>query len=49
MSKGSNPRPIEIPLDDFRSNWEKTFGKTKPLPLKPDNKSNDSEVLPKTK
>jgi len=30
MGKGSNPRPIEIPREDFRSNWEKTFGKKLP-------------------
>lgn len=27
MSKGSTPRPIDIPKDQFESNWEKTFGK----------------------
>jgi len=33
MGKGSNPRPIEIPRDDFRSNWERIFGDKK-LPEK---------------
>ena len=33
MGKGSNPRPFEIPQDQFLSNWEKTFGrKSKPEP-----------------
>jgi hypothetical protein len=27
MGKGSNPRPFEIPQEEFLSNWEKTFGK----------------------
>jgi hypothetical protein len=33
MSKGSNPRPFEVPQEQFLSNWERTFGrKTKPEP-----------------
>ena len=33
MSKGSNPRPFEVPQEQFLSNWEKTFGsKNKPEP-----------------
>lgn len=31
MSKGSNPRPIEIPKDDFGKRWEAIFGKKKPV------------------
>jgi hypothetical protein len=27
MSKGSNPRPVEIPRDQFRDNWDQIFGK----------------------
>lgn len=25
MSKGSNPRPIEVPKDDFYKRWEAIF------------------------
>lgn len=31
MSKGSNPRPIEIPKDDYAKRWEAIFGKKKPV------------------
>mgnify|MGYP003339691966 CR=1 FL=1 len=27
MGKGSNPRPFEIPKDQFRDNWDAIFGK----------------------
>ena len=27
MSKGSSARPIEIPREQFRSNWDQIFGK----------------------
>jgi hypothetical protein len=27
MGKGSNPRPFEIPQEQFLSNWERTFGR----------------------
>lgn len=27
MSKGSNPRPFEVPRKQYEDNWEKTFGK----------------------
>jgi hypothetical protein len=27
MGKGSNPRPFEVPQEQFLSNWEKTFGR----------------------
>lgn len=27
MGKGSRARPIEVPRDDYRSNWDKIFGK----------------------
>jgi hypothetical protein len=37
MGKGSTPRPIEIPRDQYRSNWDKIFGK-KPAPPKPTDK-----------
>lgn len=30
MSKGSNPRPIDIPKDQFRDNWDKIFGQRQP-------------------
>jgi hypothetical protein len=29
MGKGSKPRPIEVPKDQFRDNWDKIFGKKK--------------------
>jgi len=25
--KGSSPRPIEVPIDQYNKNWEQTFGK----------------------
>lgn len=27
MSKGSRPRPVEVPRKDFDSNWDRIFGK----------------------
>jgi hypothetical protein len=30
MSKGSNPRPYEIPKEQFRDNWDSIFGKKPP-------------------
>ena len=27
MSKGSRPRPFEVPKDKFDNNWDKIFGK----------------------
>jgi len=27
MSKGSKPRPIEIPREKFANNWDKIFSK----------------------
>lgn len=33
MGKGSAPRPIEIPRDQFRDNYDAIFGK-KPQPPK---------------
>jgi hypothetical protein len=30
MGKGSNPRPFEVPKDQFRDNWDKIFGKKDP-------------------
>jgi hypothetical protein len=32
MSKGSNPRPVEIPREKFRDNWDQIFGKNSPKP-----------------
>jgi hypothetical protein len=33
MSKGSNPRPIHIPRDQFRDQWDQIFGqKNTPKP-----------------
>jgi hypothetical protein len=44
MGKGSNPRPIEIPKDQFRSNWDQIFGKKKPdEPPKPPAKTPDAK------
>lgn len=37
MGKGSNPRPFEIPRDEFRDNWDKIFGKKGPKEDKPSN------------
>jgi hypothetical protein len=41
--KGSSPRPYDVPLDQFRDNYERTFGKKitcercgKTFRLKPD-------------
>lgn len=31
MSKGSRPRPIEVPREEFRRRWDDIFGK-KPEP-----------------
>lgn len=28
--KGSVPRPIEVPRDEFNRRWEETFGKKQP-------------------
>lgn len=30
--KGSAPRPIEVPKDEFNRRWEETFGKQKQGP-----------------
>lgn len=30
MGKGSNPRPFDVPKDQFRDNWDKIFGKKDP-------------------
>jgi hypothetical protein len=38
MGKGSNPRPFDIPRDEFRNNWDKIFGKKKPEPQPTDKK-----------
>ena len=27
MGKGSNPRPFDIPREEFRNNWDKIFGR----------------------
>ena len=27
MSKGSNPRPFDIPMEKFHQNWDNIFGK----------------------
>ena len=43
MGKGSNPRPFEIPQEEFLSNWEQTFGrKSKPEPETTEPKTPDS-------
>jgi hypothetical protein len=35
MSKGSNPRPIEVPKEEYDKRWEQIFGKKKlPEPKK---------------
>jgi hypothetical protein len=40
MSKGSNPRPFEVPQEQFLSNWERTFGRKS---------KTESEPVPETK
>lgn len=36
MSKGSRPRPVEVPRDQFRDNWDRIFGnKQEPKPKPP--------------
>jgi hypothetical protein len=36
MGKGSNPRPFDIPKEDYRDNWDRIFSKKKPdEPAKP--------------
>lgn len=32
MSKGSNPRPIFVPPDEFAANFERIFGKQSDKP-----------------
>jgi hypothetical protein len=27
MGKGSNPRPFEIPQEEFLTNWDRIFGR----------------------
>jgi len=43
MSKGSNARPIEIPREQFRSNWDQIFRK------KTDEKRQEPQELNKRK
>ena len=43
MSKGSNQRPREIPLEDFSARWEKIFGK-KDLKEKKDPRPNEPKL-----
>lgn len=35
MSKGSNPRPFQVPREEFRNNWDKIFGNKKSPADKP--------------
>jgi hypothetical protein len=37
MSKGSNPRPVQVPRDQYRDNWDQIFGRKQPEP-KPNDK-----------
>ncbi len=37
MSKGSTPRPIEVPRDQYRDNWDQIFGRKQPEPKQNDN------------
>jgi len=39
MSKGSTPRPFEVPRDQFRDNWDKIFGKKQEPNPKPPGKN----------
>jgi len=32
--KGSAPRPVEVPRDEFNRRWEETFGKKQPAEKK---------------
>jgi hypothetical protein len=44
MGKGSNPRPIDIPKQDYRDNWDRIFSKKKPdEPPKPPHKTPDAK------
>ena len=44
MGKGSNPRPIEIPRDQFRDNFDRIFGKKPDEPQpKPPGKTPDAK------
>jgi hypothetical protein len=44
MSKGSNPRPVEIPRDQFRHNWDRIFAQKQPAePAKPPGKTPDAK------
>jgi hypothetical protein len=41
MSKGSRSRPIEIPRDQYRDNFDRIFGrKPADTPAKPNDKTN---------
>jgi len=35
MSKGSAPRPIEVPRGEYERRWDEIFGKKKPVPVEP--------------
>ena len=48
MGKGSKPRPLEIPREDFENKWDLIFGKrTKNASSSSDsnNRSNDTEPV----
>jgi len=46
MGKGSRARPIEIPKEQFSSNWDKIFGKKD---VKEEKKSQQSDESKKNK
>lgn len=47
MGKGSNPRPFEIPQEEFLSNWDRIFGKKKQP--EPEHREPDEPECPETK
>ena len=45
MSKGSTPRPFNIPQEQYRNQWDEIFGK-KPQPEKPTNEQSEHPTSP---
>ena len=48
MSKGSKPRPLEIPREDFENKWDLIFGKrtkNESSSSNTDNRINDTDTM----
>ena len=47
MSKGSKPRPIEIPMKEFDNNWDTIFrrNKNESSSSNTDNRINDTDTM----